>query len=95
MTQNSPTSTLLVRNGSFDALSQKPGQGLFVEERASSVSQQDMLIQGERSEMSKYDVQQRQGEESWWEELQALDYSTGLFDSKHAGKSVLPENRNF
>jgi hypothetical protein len=86
--QNSPASNLSVRPGSSDKTSPNPYQGSSTEAQAFSPVSQDDRDQRQQAEASKHEIEEEQVEESWWEELRALDYSEGSKDSKHIGKSL-------
>lgn len=86
--QHLPAPLSLVSHGSSEELSLKFRKGSFIEERGLLLSQQETRNHYQQSEASEHDVQVEPAEESWWEEVRALDYSEGSYDSKHVGKVI-------
>jgi hypothetical protein len=86
--QHSSASKVSVRPVSFDKTSPNPYQGSSTEARVFSPVSRDDRTQRHQAETSKHETKEEQAEESWWEELRALDYSEGSNDSKHFGKSL-------
>lgn len=79
------TSNHAFANGSY----QKPRQGPFAEERDSPLSQQDGRNHPQQPEGSQQGLHDESAEESWWEDLRALDYSEDSCDGKSIGETVV------
>ena len=84
--QQSPFQTPLAKEGSSDRVSQGARQGGLVQERSYFPSRDDARNQYPLPGASNYDARQEETEESWWQELQALDYADGPYGSKHVGE---------
>ena len=78
------TSNHAFANGPY----QKPWQGPFAKERDSLLSQQDGRNHRQQREESQQNLHDESAEESWWEDLRALDYSEDACDCKNIGETV-------
>ena len=85
MHQNASARTPLARPGSASTTSPISRQG-SLSQQGGLICSRDAQNQYQQSEASYYSSLEEEAEESWWQELLALDYPERSYESMHVGE---------
>jgi hypothetical protein len=83
---NSPGQLPPARHGLKSEASPKPHQESLVQQRGSIFPREDAHNQFQQPEELNHNVQEEEAEDSWWQELQALDFPEQSYDFLHVGE---------